>query len=93
MKMEIFLAHVLSLWFFGFIILYNLLNKRLPVMFVPGLVMLPLAPSVGSPVEVRAPSLRGCIYVNYRIFPCSLQLWFMPNYTLGLRLNALNYRF
>jgi putative effector of murein hydrolase len=30
----------------------NLLTKWLPVMFVPGLAMLPLAPSIGSPVDV-----------------------------------------
>ena len=31
----------------------TLLTKWLPVFFVPGLAMLPLAPSVGSPFEVR----------------------------------------
>ncbi len=30
----------------------NILAKWLPVFFVPGLVMLPLAPSMGSPLEV-----------------------------------------
>jgi len=30
----------------------NLLTKWLPVMFVPGLAMLPLAPSIGSPIDV-----------------------------------------
>lgn len=30
----------------------NLLTKWLPVMFVPGLAMLPLAPSIGSPLDV-----------------------------------------
>lgn len=29
----------------------NILSKWLPVMFVPGLAMLPLAPSIGSPVD------------------------------------------
>jgi hypothetical protein len=31
----------------------GLLAKWLPVFFVPGLAMLPLAPSIGSPIEVR----------------------------------------
>lgn len=31
----------------------NLLAKWLPAMFVPGLAMLPLAPSIGAPVEVN----------------------------------------
>ena len=36
-----------------------LLTKWLPVFFVPGLAMLPLAPSIGSAVDVREDSLRS----------------------------------
>lgn len=50
------------------------LAKWLPVFFVPGLAMLPLAPSMGSPVEV---SHCICIYTFIRArheqFPLSLE--------------------
>jgi hypothetical protein len=47
-----------------------LLAKWLPVFFVPGLAMLPLAPRVGGPAEVRAHEARGNV-----VFCRCMQEW------------------
>ena len=51
----------------------GLLAKWMGVFFVPGLTMLPLAPSVGSPLEVRAIESRMVGLSNYGFFSCSCQ--------------------
>ncbi len=53
----------------------NLLAKWFPVLFVPGLVMLPLAPSIGNGVEVRTKSAitaNWCSFWGLSPHPCSL---------------------
>jgi hypothetical protein len=44
-----------------------LLTKWLPVFFVPGLAMLPLAPNVGSGLEVRASLLEGVLFLRIAV--------------------------
>jgi len=55
----------------------TLLTKWLPVFFVPGLAMLPLAPSVGSGLEIAKVLLVTCLGLVYTLYSVAFSVLFL----------------